>query len=178
MVTLAVLAIVVSLAVPSFDNLLKDNRQASRANELVAALNLGRSEAVKRARSVTLCASTDGTSCAADDGADWGRGWLLFVDANSDGQRQASGDEERLRIQVPFGKHIGVRSSGFQHADHLRYNARGITDDDGSFVLCDDRGRGRARAINVSRTGRVSIGEDDNGDGIVQDVSGIDVTCP
>jgi type IV fimbrial biogenesis protein FimT len=144
----------------------------------VAVLNLGRSEAVKRGRSVTLCASTDGISCAADDSADWERGWLLFVDANSDGQRQALADEQRLRIQVPFGKRLSVRSRDFQDADHLRYNSQGITDNDGSFVLCDDRGPARARAVNVSRTGRVSIGEDGNGDGIVEDMSGSGVTCP
>lgn len=77
MVTIAVLAIVVSIAAPSFSKMLQDNRVLSVSSELQGALQLSRSEAVKRGQNVTLCRRDDaGTACA--DGTDWGNGWVIL----------------------------------------------------------------------------------------------------
>jgi type IV fimbrial biogenesis protein FimT len=76
MVTLAVLAIVVGIAVPSFNNQIQNNRSVALADELVTALNYARSEAVKRGRRVSLCASGNGATC----GTTWTDGWMVFVD--------------------------------------------------------------------------------------------------
>ena len=48
MVTVAVLAIVLSLGVPSYRALIINNRLTAQANALVASINLARSEAIKR----------------------------------------------------------------------------------------------------------------------------------
>lgn len=57
LVTLAVLVIVTTVAVPSFRNLAESNRMTGLANEMVAAVNLARSEAVKRGAPVSVCAA-------------------------------------------------------------------------------------------------------------------------
>ncbi|MDF2076917.1 GspH/FimT family pseudopilin [Pseudomonas mendocina] len=76
MVTLAVLAVVISLAAPSFSNMLQENRLAAMSNELQGALQLARSEAVKRRANVTLCRSNaDQTAC--DNETDWAGGWIM-----------------------------------------------------------------------------------------------------
>lgn len=69
-ITLAVLAIIVTLAVPAFTSLINGNRLTAQANELVADIQSARMEAVKRNRPVTLCPSTDNATCSA--GGDWG----------------------------------------------------------------------------------------------------------
>lgn len=48
LVTLAVAAILLAIGVPGLRNILLTNRLATTANEVVAALNLARSEAIKR----------------------------------------------------------------------------------------------------------------------------------
>ena len=68
-ITLAVLAIIVTLAVPAFTSLINGNRLTAQANELVADLQSARMEAVKRNRPVTVCPSTDNATCS---GGDWG----------------------------------------------------------------------------------------------------------
>lgn len=68
-VTLAVIAIVVTLAIPAFTSLINGNRLTAQANELVADIQTARSEAVKRNQPVTLCPSTDNATCT---GANWG----------------------------------------------------------------------------------------------------------
>ncbi len=82
MVAVAVLAILVSLAAPSMRATLQNNRATAQANQLVTALNLARSEAVKRGSIVALCSSEDGNACRTDDAFDWSDGWILFDDNN------------------------------------------------------------------------------------------------
>ena len=65
MITIAVLAILVAIAVPSFTSLINSNRLTSQANEVVASLQLARMEAIRRNGSVTVCRTINNTSCAA-----------------------------------------------------------------------------------------------------------------
>ena len=75
MVTLAVAAIIMGIAMPSFTGLVNGSRLTAQANELVTGIQLARSEAIRLNRSVDFCGSTDGTSCAA--GGDWTQ-WLVL----------------------------------------------------------------------------------------------------
>jgi type IV fimbrial biogenesis protein FimT len=75
MVTLLLAAIVAGLAVPSLNFLVRNNRAASIANELVSSIRLARSEAVIRSQQVTLCPSTDGNTCAVT--TNWSNGWII-----------------------------------------------------------------------------------------------------
>ncbi|CBA15790.1 GspH/FimT family pseudopilin [Xanthomonas albilineans] len=79
MVTIAILAILMALAVPSFTALIRSNRLTSTANELVAALQLTRSEAVRLNGGVSLCRSDNGKACAA------GGNWTGFLVVARDG---------------------------------------------------------------------------------------------
>ncbi|WP_051235582.1 GspH/FimT family pseudopilin [Marinimicrobium agarilyticum] len=83
MVTVAVLAIILSVAVPSMTTQIRNNRSLTFGEEFATALNYARSEAVKRGRPVSLCASNDaGDGC----GNDWTNGWLAFVDSDPGGE--------------------------------------------------------------------------------------------
>lgn len=79
MITIAVLAVVMAIAVPSFQAVINRNRLVSASNEVVAALQLARMEAIRRNSRVELCPSTDGTSCS---GSAWSR---MIVRVASDG---------------------------------------------------------------------------------------------
>lgn len=76
LVTLAVVAIVLSVAVPSFQSQILNNRSIALGEDLASAINLARSEAVKRAARVAICASKSGTDC---DG-EWTDGFIVFID--------------------------------------------------------------------------------------------------
>ncbi|WP_193754292.1 GspH/FimT family pseudopilin [Microbulbifer sp. Q7] len=76
MITLAVLAVVVGIAVPSFNTMIQNNRSLALGEELAGALNYARSEAVKRGVRVTLCGSTDGAACNGS----WADNWIVVVD--------------------------------------------------------------------------------------------------
>ena len=61
----AVAGFLLTVAVPSFQTVVADQRSTASINELVEAMVLARSEAIKRGENVTVCASSTG----ADTGA-------------------------------------------------------------------------------------------------------------
>lgn len=75
MIAVAVLAVLLGIAVPSFNDATLSSKLGSYANNLVASANLARGEAIKRNTPITLCISTDGTNCATTGG--WEQGWIV-----------------------------------------------------------------------------------------------------
>ncbi|MEZ5581873.1 MAG: GspH/FimT family pseudopilin [Candidatus Competibacteraceae bacterium] len=77
-VTFVVAALVVTIAVPSFQSIIRANRLTANANSFVTTIQFARSEAVKRSTRVTLCKSADGATCTTSGG--WQQGAIVFVD--------------------------------------------------------------------------------------------------
>jgi type IV fimbrial biogenesis protein FimT len=92
-VTVALAAILLTIGVPSFQEMMRNNRAATHTNEMLTALNFARSEAVKRGRDVLLCPSTDPANWCV--GTDWSGGWIVFADLNNNGAADAG---EILRV--------------------------------------------------------------------------------
>jgi type IV fimbrial biogenesis protein FimT len=87
---IAVVAILMAVAVPTFRSFINNNRVTAAQNDLVAALNLARSEAARRSTPVSVCASTDGAACATK--TDWPFGWIVFRDPGAAGTVAATTD--------------------------------------------------------------------------------------
>lgn len=81
MVTIAIAAILLAVAAPNITSFLLRARISAHANDLVGAINLARSEAVKRGGGVTICRSSDQASCSTV-AAGWEAGWIVFADPN------------------------------------------------------------------------------------------------
>lgn len=76
LVALLILAILVSIGLPSFRNLILDNRLTSSTNTLVGALQMARSEAVTLRDAITICpTNAGGTACNAS--TNWSSGTLM-----------------------------------------------------------------------------------------------------
>jgi type IV fimbrial biogenesis protein FimT len=78
MVTIIVLAILLVVGIPSFRNATLSTRLTALSNDLVGAVQLARSEAIKRNQVVRLCVSADGSTCATAGG--WDQGWIVLSD--------------------------------------------------------------------------------------------------
>lgn len=149
MVALAVLAIMMTVAVPNFRDFVLRNRVASSVNELVAHVMLARTEAVKRGRRVTLCPSNDQTTCLSTF-ANWGGGWITFVDL--DGDRTLESGDTVLRV---YRGNAAVRIA-WNNANGLQFSSRGLSNiNNGTFTFCPDNNRSEfARQVIVSLSGR------------------------
>ena len=80
MVTVTIRAILVSIAVPAMTSFMNSNRLTNHTSALRQAIQYARSEAVSKNQNVSICASSDGTTCT---GA-WNQRWIVFTDANDD----------------------------------------------------------------------------------------------
>lgn len=110
LVTLAIAALLMTLAVPSFKPVLERWRIKQSVGALTDTLRLARSEAIKRGGNVViqkLANNTDGCTLAATP-AEWGCGWRVFFDGDGDGNFSA-GDELLQLVQATAG--IQVRHS-------------------------------------------------------------------
>lgn len=107
MITLAVVAILAALATPSFTGVINSNRLTGQANELVAGIQMARSEAVRRNRRITLCRSTDGATCANAVGK-W-NAWLVAVPGTNPLEII-----QRGTLKAPLELTAGVKSVDFR----------------------------------------------------------------
>lgn len=160
-ITVAIAAILITLAVPSFSTMIKNNRRAAAVNELVVDINFARSEAVKRGSRVSLCRTSDYAAavptCLAGSG--WEQGWIVFDD--EDGNREPNSAADVLRSHPPLSNNITIRGStpsADSLGNRIQYAASGrlAAVGNGTLVLCDDRSAGpEAREVIVANTGRV-----------------------
>lgn len=91
MTALTVLGVLLAMAVPGFREFTRSNRVTAAHNDLVTALTLARSEALKRSAPVSACASADGAACSG--ATTWAVGWIVFTDNGAAGSvTSASGD--------------------------------------------------------------------------------------
>lgn len=125
MVTLAVFAIVMTIAIPSFNAQIRNNRSLTFGDEFATALNFARSEAVKRGSPVSLCAADeDQTGC----GNDWANGWLVVVDSSEETGNSVTvedADADVLRVWDPFGDEMALDVSRDNAVSFVRFTGRG-----------------------------------------------------
>jgi len=101
MMVVALVAVLATIAIPSFKYVTTSNRIASEVNGLLGDMQFARSEAVKEGQSVTVCISTDLATCALNPQGNWALGWIVFLDTNGDKQVQPA-TEAVVRTQPAF----------------------------------------------------------------------------
>jgi type IV fimbrial biogenesis protein FimT len=100
MVTVAILAIVLVIAVPSFETTVNANRLMSAANEMVNSLQTARMEAIRRNEHAGMCLSANAGSATPTCASSNVNGWITFVDADRDGSF-SSGDTLLMTTTLP-----------------------------------------------------------------------------
>ena len=164
MVTISIAGILLGVAIPSFTSIISSNRLTTYANELVTALNLARSEAIKRGQHVVVRKTEP----------DWEDGWQVFVDIDrsttaKENVLDASDIVLRVYSKLPDSYTLRGNSS---FTNFIRYQPDGSGNAGGSFVLCDISDgnnipeKNTSKLITVSSSGRVHMGLDTNSDGI------------
>ena len=163
MVTLVVLAIVLAIAIPNFSRQVINNNSLALGEEFIAALNFARAEAVKRARSVSICASANSTACG--NAANWSDGFIVFTDKAAE---TASSPEIDVILQVwsDFNQDavIDVKRNGASQS-FIRYTGLGTSarlDDPVTTIQVKMSGctGEAAKNIRISASGAVAISPD------------------
>lgn len=155
LVTVTLMSIALSLAVPSYKSMLANNRSAAEVNRFLAAINIARSEAVKRGIPIGLCARTQPRtipeSCSGS--SDWSTGWILFTD-NSGTSGVFDGSDALLYAwDAPDGNPtVSSVSASIQYLP--TGDMKSATTFSYYFPGCQGD---QKRVINISMTGRAAI---------------------
>jgi type IV fimbrial biogenesis protein FimT len=166
MVTVAIAGIVLSIGIPSFKESIRSSRLTATANELISALNLSKSEAIKRGVQVTM-RRKGATS------KHWEDGWDVFVDSdgsnafNDDGdatlcETNADGSPKedcllRTYDALPIGLTLITGASSFK--DYAAYLPTGRSKGNAGdrFRLCQNNDIASSREIILNTVGRAYV---------------------
>lgn len=149
MVTLSVLAILLTIGIPNLQMFIQNSRLQSQSTSLMGDLNYARAEAVRLGSPVAVCASANGAACSG--ALTWETGWIVFNDRNGNGVVDAA-ELPILRAAPALGGGNTMRSARAL----VRFNAQGYSNGfNDTFRVCDVRGVGNARSVVLSNQGRV-----------------------
>ncbi|GAB2584376.1 GspH/FimT family pseudopilin [Nitrincola alkalisediminis] len=139
MITLALLAIVLMIGVPSFQGFTETSRARALTNDLTSALQLARSEAIKTRSEMRVCPSVDQQTCSVT--VDWSSGWILLDTTNN----------TLIRVwQAPSGANTLTGPN-----NGVRFRSNGMSSSE-TFNLVVGR---CTREIETGTTGRINFGE-------------------
>lgn len=160
LVTLAVAAVLLSVAVPSVSVFLQNNRIKSHTYVLLNDIALARGEAVRRGAPAFLCRSADPTAAAPQCGGTgntWTTGWLVYVNIGGTFDFEPPGDI-LLKTGASASWGVAIKSDSVGNR-WLEYARTGATSEAGTanYTVCDSRGGAHGRRISVPINGRPTV---------------------
>lgn len=93
MVVLAILGILVTMAAPSYRDMLAREKVRSALNEWQSSFYFAQSEALRLKDGVVFCSSVDGETCSGND--NFGEGWIVL-------HKEANGNRNAILQDVAF----------------------------------------------------------------------------
>jgi type IV fimbrial biogenesis protein FimT len=144
---LGVLVILLAIGIPSFQELTARHQITNATNELLASLQLARTDSVKQMRDVSLCPSTSGSGCTG--GTSWSDGWIVFRDPNAN----AAVDEGEVVLVVAQPL---VQTLSLSGPETIRYRPSGAVDTLPTPFDIAQSGEDQERCISVTASGSAS----------------------
>ncbi len=170
---IALSSIILGLSLSSFRDMTQRNQATVTINWLIGSIAYTRHSALIKNSLVTLCPSTNGTSC----GGDWQDGTITFTDHNAD--RKINGSDQFLKRFISPTRGGSIHWRSFGNRRYLQITPAGMTNyQNGNFVYCSpDRDPRFSRQIVINLPGRPRLAHDTNGDGLVEDRHGKPLRC-
>jgi type IV fimbrial biogenesis protein FimT len=150
MVALGIAAVLLGTAAPSIANLARSNRLSASSRDFVIDLSLARSEAVMRARRVSVCTSEDLETCS---NTSWGDGRLVFIDSGTVGD--IDGDDAILSRTPALDDALTTTAAGVATNYYISFLPNGRVAGAGQVRLCAENQQ--ERRVNLHRTGQASL---------------------
>jgi type IV fimbrial biogenesis protein FimT len=149
MITVAIVAILIGISVPSFASLGTNQRMSAATHTVMASFNDARMRALASNSQVVLCPSTDGTTCTG--GLSWEKGWIIYDDANRNRKLDPT-ETVSARFELPEGL---TASTTIGRPQLMFKPDGGAWGNPLTLTICDTSGSdAEGRAVVVSNAGR------------------------
>ncbi|HEY7759427.1 MAG TPA: GspH/FimT family pseudopilin [Burkholderiales bacterium] len=146
MFVVALVAVLLTIGAPALHTMIINNRISTAAGDLISDFTFARATAIGRAQRVSICASNDQATC---NGASWGQGWIVFTDANADGDFDA-GTDNIVRVREALAPGLTVTPT--PNALGIQFRPSGPADAARRFQVCKPGFVGRN--VDLNATGR------------------------
>ena len=152
MMGVAILAIVLKIAAPSFMDFVSKSRLTSSVSTLVADLNYARGEAIMRNAPVIVCAKVSNSSNCATTPT-WQSGWVVCIDANSDNvcDTASATVPNPIRVRNAVSSTTAITAG----AAVTRFSTVGAATGNGAFTITGGPASSPSRTIQVTSNGYV-----------------------
>ncbi len=153
MITVALAAILMTLAVPSFVQYQRNSELTSLTNSLLAAINTAKSEAMKTGKNAFV----------VPKGSGWNSGWIVYVDVNFDNSYTENTDRT-VQTQDAVKSYFNITGNGTAAgtSPYIKFDSSGYSSSSTALSLQIARtdttsanAAEESRRIVVARTGRV-----------------------
>ena len=186
LITVLIVGVVLTVGVPNMLAFTQNSRMTSTANDIHSAFHLARSESSRAKTNITVCASSNSMTAAADCTGTWDQGFIVFVDNDFDAVRD--GGEALLREHPSAAE--GVSFAVADDATYFMFAATGLGRRDAGnnipvsqVIVCDERGTAEAtadfsaaRLFVATPVGRATIVRDFNT--VADALTTMDRECP
>ena len=144
MITLLIVGVVLTLGLPNLSAFTRNSRITSTVNDFHSAFQVARSEAARAKTNITICASSNSMTAAADCQGNWEDGFIVFIDDNGDIAR-AGANETVLRAHPAVATGVSLAVAG--DATYFAFASTGLGRGNvagavslSQIIICDDRG--------------------------------------
>jgi type IV fimbrial biogenesis protein FimT len=153
LITLAAAGVLASMAIPSFRTTIQNGRLVTQANDILGSLVYARSQAVTTARNITVCSSTDLSTCSTSNA--WASGWIVCqeADAKTTSIGCATGSSVLRVHEALVGSNTLTNGSSLKSITFAPPSGSLTTGTGLYFDVCDSRGASYGRAIYIYQQG-------------------------
>jgi type IV fimbrial biogenesis protein FimT len=170
LVTLVIMAILISLGIPSFTKMTERAEFRSDLSLLHRTISMARAKATYTGWPVAVCPLDTSNKCHND----WTQSLTVFEDRNSNNIKDENEplvylieSEEDKRIVRQFNRNSAISFSPRGHA----------FGSNGTLIYCQNGSSTLGGTIIIANTGRIRLGEDKNNDGIAENSKGKNINC-
>lgn len=171
MITVALVAVLASIAAPSMRIYVLNNRLSGASQELLRSIQTTRTNALKLQQNVELCLSANPQAAQPTCATSGVIGWIVFQDTNKDWSRTTDAtepvieshnfDSTKIKLFTDNSGKISFAATGWYPLDAKTTSAKTPAT---AMVMCDSRGNAdlgggisAARAFVITDLGRARI---------------------
>lgn len=115
-VTIAILAIIATLAAPNLSQMLHNTKVNTSSGEILSFLQQSRTESIRLGKTVTVCGSSDGSSCLSANKTNWSTGLIAMHSGSTTPIQKLIFDSAQLSVTAPDA--ITFNTVGSTTAEH------------------------------------------------------------
>jgi type IV fimbrial biogenesis protein FimT len=136
LIVILILMVTITLAVPSMRHLVYSTRVSSEINRLMTAVNLVRSEALRRNQPVSMCPSSMAVTGESICSGAFADGWIIFSNIDRDNVVDKGDEVIRVFEAISAGYTLTNRKGTIPAQERITYLSDGSSRRNRTLLLC------------------------------------------